>query len=627
MNNQYMLLEHSSNEIKIKSEGEHICLEGIFTQFQNPNDPNDVNENGRVYTFEGKYPFKPHYEKLKHLIDNGYIVCGSLDHPDSDAAEMNTAAFVIEKYEYIPDKNHIWGRIKILNTIPYGHNAKEFINANKRIFISSRALGEIKEGKFASINQLITYDLVSVPGMKLAEMKKVNEDLNIINKNIDVYQIENTKTLELLTESHNRFQKVHSVPIAIPIVGENHLQDEIENDNSVTDVRVRNANQGENGNVIQPIKDQIETRSFIVDTENSLDASVRNADQGKNSIEKTEGEYTKREIEVRNLIMNVIIDSKDKLFLLGAMFKNNNPIIMDDSLTIEYDNYEMTFDYRPNTFSGFDRLEIDITNEDDPKIISLNGKLYGIYKDVFESREYDVVKDISTLKFGDIIWFGKDESDSDYANRVEKLIDLKLIQNYFDYEKMHRLLDVSSEDEFKEKIMEYVEQQVPRYQIAKKYLVAGTLYYGYIDWLELQVFDEKDEKTKNKMATMYIPINWKEYKLPDIWLKTPELNEDIRIIKNVHITIDNDNSSVSEDLKNIIRNNIRKFKNINEIGKISFVIDDENEEYRYDVRKSNENQTSFDLRVEVIKENKTLYDVTYKITEASELFEYINRIQ
>lgn len=553
---QYILLENSSNEIQIKQEGEHIFLEGIFTQFQDPNNPDDVNENGRVYTFEGKYPFKPHYEKLKHLIDEGYIVCGSLDHPDSDAAEMNTAAFVIEKYEYIPDKNYIWGKIRILNTMPYGHNAKEFLKAGKRIFISSRALGEIKEGKYASINQLITYDLVSVPGMKFAEMKMVNEDLNVNNKNIGIFEVKDEKTYKILNEAHERFRVIKT-----------------------DDVKKQIETSTDNISVPQttPI-DNIETNNI-------------------STIDITK--HVKQQIEINNTVVNFVIDSLDKLFLLGVMFKDYNPVIKENCIVIDYFDVALTFEYSP--YSINDVLEIDISNND-PIIMTVNGKSIDYYKDKINGIDsFEFISNISSLSFGDIIWFCEDETDDNYFNRISKI----------DYD---NIVDIDINfDPFED-----VVKEIPKYNTNKTYLVIDDFIINGINWVRIRDFDDMK-------STTLVPVNWDKYVLPKIMYKPAKTSDGVKIVRDVILYIEN-GSKFSDDLEQMIENNINKFKNINEIGKVSFNIEDENKIYRYNVKKTNENRKSFDLNVYITESNKVLYDVTYTITDKSKLFKYINEI-
>lgn len=553
---QYILLENSSNEIQMKQEGEHIFLEGIFTQFQDPNIPDDVNENGRVYTFEGKYPFKPHYEKLKHLIDEGYIVCGSLDHPDSDAAEMNTAAFVIEKYEYIPDKNYIWGKIRILNTMPYGHNAKEFLKAGKRIFISSRALGEIKEGKYASINQLITYDLVSVPGMKFAEMKMVNEDLNVNNKNIGIFEVKDEKTYKILNEAHERFRVIKT----------------------------------------DDVKKQIETPADNISVQQTT--PIDNIETNNTStIDITK--HVKQQIEINNTVVDFVIDSLDKLFLLGVMFKDYNPVIKENCIVIDYFDVALTFEYSP--YSINDVLEIDISNND-PIIMTVNGKSIDYYKDKINGIDgFEFVSDISGLNFGDIIWFSEDETEDNYFNRISKI----------DYD---NIVDIDINfDPFED-----VVKEIPKYNTNKTYLVIDDFTINGVNWVRIRDFDDMK-------STTLVPINWDKYILPKIMYKPAKTSDGVKIVRDVILYIEND-SKFSDDLEQMIENNINKFKNINEIGKVSFNIEDENKIYRYNVKKTNENKKSFDLNVYITESNKVLYDVTYTITDKSKLFKYINEI-
>lgn len=591
--NKYILLENSSNKIQMKKDGEHIFLEGIFTQFQNPDDPDDVNENGRVYTFDGKYPFRPHYEKLKYLIDNGYIVCGSLDHPDSDAAEMNTAAFVIEKYEYVPEKNHIWGKIRILNTIPYGVNAQEFLKANKRIFISSRALGEIKEEKYASINQLITYDLVSVPGMKFAEMKLVNENYNIDVNRIGIYEVKNDNTYKVLNEAHDRFKNIRTEEV---IEKPENVINDVENIDDVKPSVNDPVNAMSTDNPVYKIEDG----NNEVNNVDNFEISPINAE---NSINTEKIQDVKDKIEIKNTIVTYTINSIESIFTLGAMFKNYNPIIHNNSLCIDYKGLTLTFTYNHEKHIVVDTLTLDISNEDYPNIISINDNPFDYYKEIVDNDDgYEDVQTPSNLKFGDILLFAEDEKEENYFNRIEKL--------QFD-----KVIDVDfSIDPF-----DNIVKALPNFKI-KKYLVIDNFEKNGITWLTIRDIDDINSRT-------IIPLDWDKYPLPKMKYKPTEVYDDINVVTDVVVVADLDDIfTFIDDLQIMIDNNIDSFKNINEIGKISFNIDDDNKIYRYDVKKSNESEKSFDLNVYITESNKTLYNVTYKITDKSRLFEYINKL-
>lgn len=352
----------------LNSKGElekKLYLEGIFTEFQDPDDPNDLNENGRKYTFEGKYPFKPHYEKLKFLIDNGYIVCGTNEHPDEDFTNLNTASFLIDRYEYIPEKNHIWGRIQVLDT-EHGKNLRALIESGRRIFISSRAVGEIKEGGLVDIKQLITYDIVSQPGMKNAEMFLVNE-----SKVSDIIKME-LEQRRLWVENYNNITEDIAEP-SVPAVSDTTVDSK--------EINISNTNPTVMSAYDTPITPKKETMA------NTL---------------------------------TIVLDEKSKLFTLAQMLYNYNPHIVDYVLYVEYNGVALEFSY--------DRQDIIIidssTDQDYPTIVSVNGKSINEFADIVKNNEE--IESLSEVKIGDEIFFTENEDNSLFNRRKSKIYLSKL---------------------------------------------------------------------------------------------------------------------------------------------------------------------------------------------------------
>ena len=76
------------------------------------------------------------------------------------------------------------GKLELLDT-PNGKIAKELVEANYPLFVSSRAAGDVDEKTHeVSIAQIFTYDIVCTPGFEEARLDRVNESaLSDVTKN------------------------------------------------------------------------------------------------------------------------------------------------------------------------------------------------------------------------------------------------------------------------------------------------------------------------------------------------------------------------------------------------------------------------------------------------------------
>jgi len=76
------------------------------------------------------------------------------------------------------------GKLELLDT-PNGKIAKELVEANYPLFVSSRAAGDVDEKTHeVSIAQIFTYDIVCTPGFEEAKLDRVNESaLSDVTKN------------------------------------------------------------------------------------------------------------------------------------------------------------------------------------------------------------------------------------------------------------------------------------------------------------------------------------------------------------------------------------------------------------------------------------------------------------
>jgi hypothetical protein len=110
---------------------------------------------------------------------------GELDHADDPVVNLKNVSHLIT--DIWADNEVVYGKIEILPT-PMGNIARNLIESNVKIGISSRALGSVRSRGDADIVQddlhLICWDLVSEPSTPNAYlMKEAREvDPRILNK-------------------------------------------------------------------------------------------------------------------------------------------------------------------------------------------------------------------------------------------------------------------------------------------------------------------------------------------------------------------------------------------------------------------------------------------------------------
>ena len=178
-----MILEKNNHvlESNINQKGEYI-LEGTFTEF------GKVNRNNRIYE---EKDFLPKLNVLIEKIGKGKKILGELDHPKSMESSLKNASHVIESLWYDDQSRSVKGKIRLLNTSA-GKEAQALVEDGIPLHISSRATGMVDNRGNVNIRELYTYDLVSEPGFECAELKPLNESLGIEDKNIIIYEMEDT---------------------------------------------------------------------------------------------------------------------------------------------------------------------------------------------------------------------------------------------------------------------------------------------------------------------------------------------------------------------------------------------------------------------------------------------------
>lgn len=193
-----MILEKSSHNLDVKSDGEEVVLEGIFAQF------GVVNNNERIYE-ESEY--LPHMEYLNKKIESKRLL-GELDHPEKFDISLSKVSHIVEKLEYDKNTRQVRGRVRLLDT-PSGRIAKELVKGGVPISISSRAAGLVESNKKVKIKKIFTYDLVADPGFENAVLSRINESLGIHNDFISVYEIGDELNSYLLDEENENIQKTN----------------------------------------------------------------------------------------------------------------------------------------------------------------------------------------------------------------------------------------------------------------------------------------------------------------------------------------------------------------------------------------------------------------------------------
>lgn len=182
MQRNVLIVERSNAVLQLNknntgTENKDYVLEGIFGSID------VMNRNSRIYT-EDEY--LPQIEALQPKIKARKLL-GELDHPKSFETSLNNASHIIEELYYDKGSKNIMGKIRLLNTHA-GQQAKALVDAGVPLHISSRAAGSVGEGNKVKIQQLFTYDLVNEPGFENAELKRINESLNITDDNIGIFE-------------------------------------------------------------------------------------------------------------------------------------------------------------------------------------------------------------------------------------------------------------------------------------------------------------------------------------------------------------------------------------------------------------------------------------------------------
>jgi hypothetical protein len=140
-----------------------------------------LNQNGRIYPKDILFKELENYKKF---VSERRAV-GELDHADDPVVNLKNVSHLIT--DIWTDGSVVYGKIEILPT-PMGNIARNLIESNVKVGISSRALGSVRSRGDADIVQddlhLICWDLVSEPSTPGAYMMREAKEVDprILNK-------------------------------------------------------------------------------------------------------------------------------------------------------------------------------------------------------------------------------------------------------------------------------------------------------------------------------------------------------------------------------------------------------------------------------------------------------------
>jgi hypothetical protein len=156
------------------------------------------NRNGRIYQ-------KPMMEKSVDKYITEYIkenrAIGELNHPTRPFADPKEAAIKIESLQWTG--NNVVGKARVLNN-PNGQIVKSLVEANFKLGMSTRGLGEVVErsgAKYVENYMLNAIDAVDMPSGQICYMNALRESVEWVNEGgVWVEKANQEKALSLFLE-------------------------------------------------------------------------------------------------------------------------------------------------------------------------------------------------------------------------------------------------------------------------------------------------------------------------------------------------------------------------------------------------------------------------------------------
>ncbi|TFG95831.1 hypothetical protein E4H12_12460 [Candidatus Thorarchaeota archaeon] len=148
-------------------DGKSLWLSGIFMQ------AGIKNRNGRVYPVT---EISTAVDGAKQRMTEQNGIMGELDHPQSLQINLDRVSHVITELHM--QGNDAYGKARLLNT-PMGNIARELINSNVKVGVSSRGAGNVNEGGDVSGFQFVTVDIVAQPSAPGAYPGSIYESLEL----------------------------------------------------------------------------------------------------------------------------------------------------------------------------------------------------------------------------------------------------------------------------------------------------------------------------------------------------------------------------------------------------------------------------------------------------------------
>lgn len=151
-----------------EKEGSHksLYMKGIFIQ------GGVRNFNERVYPVR---EISNAVDRITEVISKGESVLGECDHPEELTINLDRVSHLITKMWM--DGSNGMGTLKIIPT-PMGQLIRTFIEANVKLGVSSRGVGNVDDRGEVSGFEIITVDIVARPSAPDAYPKPVYESLN-----------------------------------------------------------------------------------------------------------------------------------------------------------------------------------------------------------------------------------------------------------------------------------------------------------------------------------------------------------------------------------------------------------------------------------------------------------------